>query len=95
MGTIIRSSSELRKNYNSIAEICRTSRTPVFLTRNGTGDTVIMDVETYNRREDDLAAAERLIAAERLRLHGTQGYTLDQFENNMKTAIGKGAGHGG
>ena len=94
MATIIKSSSELRKNYNSIAEICRTTKTPVFLTRNGAGDTVIMDVETYNRREDDLATAERLVMAERSRLFGTQGYTVDEFEKNMKEAIEKGARHG-
>jgi len=95
MGTIIKSSSELRKNYNSIAEICRTSKTPVFLTRNGTGDTVIMDMETYNRREEDLITAERLIAAERTRLLGTRGYTVDEFGENMREAIAKGTTYEG
>ena len=91
MRTIIKSSSELRNNYNSIAEICRSAKIPVFLTRNGVGDTVIMDVETYNKREDDLATAERLLAAERARLQGTKGYTIDEFEQNMRQAIKKGA----
>ena len=94
MGTIIKSSSELRKNYNSIADICRKTKIPVFLTKNGTGDTVIMDMETFNRREDDLATAERLLAAERSRLLGTQGYTVDEFEKNMREAIAKRAEHG-
>jgi len=94
MGTIIKSSSELRKNYNSIAEICRTTNNPVFLTRNGVGDTVLMDVETYNKREDDLATAERLLSAERARLQGVKGYTADEFEENMRTAIKKGAANG-
>ena len=91
MRTIIKSSSELRRNYNSIAEICRSAKIPVFLTRNGVGDTVIMDVETYNKREDDLATAERLLAAERARLQGTKGYSIDEFEQNMRQAIKKGA----
>jgi len=92
--TIIKSSSELRKNYNSIADICRKAKVPVFLTRNGVGDTVIMDIETFNRREDDLATAERLLSAERSRLLGTQGYTVDEFEKNMREAIASGAEHG-
>ena len=91
MYPIIKPSSELRKNYNSVAEICRTYKTPVFLTRNGEGDMVIMDVETYSRREEDLATAERLLAAERSRLAGTQGYTVDEFGSNMRKAIKKGA----
>jgi len=63
----------------------------VFLTRNGEGDTVIMDIETYSKREEDLALAERLLAAERSRIEGTQGYTTAQFLRNMNEAIEKGA----
>ncbi len=94
MNTIIRSSSDIRRNYNSIAEICRKKKLPVFLTKNGVGDTVIMDIETFNKREDDLATAERLLARERSRLLGAQGYTIDEFEKNMREAIAKGAEHG-
>jgi PHD/YefM family antitoxin component YafN of YafNO toxin-antitoxin module len=90
MQPIIKPSSELRKNYNSIAEICRANKTPIFLTRNGEGDTVLMDIETYSRREEDLATAERLLAAERARMAGTQGYTVDEFKNNMLKAVEKG-----
>ena len=89
MSPIIKSSSEIRKNYNQIAEICRNNKTPVFLTKNGAGDTVIMDMETYSRREDDLATAERLMIAERARLAGTKGYTIDEFKKNMKNVISK------
>jgi len=67
----------------------------VFLTRNGEGDTVIMDIETYSRREEDLAIAERLLAAERARLAGTRGYTADEFEYNMRKAVKKGASSDG
>ena len=91
MQPIIKPSSELRKNYNSIAEICRVNKTPVFLTRNGEGDTVLMDMETYSRREEDLTVAERLLAAERARLAGTRGCTIDEFQSNMRQAIEKGA----
>ena len=94
METIIKSSSELRKNYNNIAEICRTTNLPVFLTRNGTGDTVLMDVETYNKRERDLRMAERLLSAERTRLEGKKGYTVDEFEHNLRVAVNKGASYG-
>ena len=95
MQPIIKPSSELRKNYNNVAEVCRRYKTPVFLTKNGEGDTVIMDMETYSRREENLAIAERLLDAERARLAGTRGYSSDEFYNNMREAIKKGAGaHG-
>jgi PHD/YefM family antitoxin component YafN of YafNO toxin-antitoxin module len=91
MQPLIKPSSELRKNYNSIVEICAPIRPPIFLTRNGAGDTVIMDIETYSRREEDLATAERLLAAERARMAGAQGYTIDEFKSNMLEAVKKGA----
>jgi hypothetical protein len=50
-----------------------------------------MDIETYSRREEYLAAAERLLSAERARMAGTQGYTVDEFKNNMLEAVEKGA----
>ncbi|MDR0840132.1 MAG: type II toxin-antitoxin system Phd/YefM family antitoxin [Christensenellaceae bacterium] len=94
MHPIIKSSSEIRKNYNTIAELCRAQKAPVFLTKNGTGDTVIMDMETYSQREEDLAAAERLLAAERARLQGTTGYSAEEFRQNMREAIARGTAHG-
>jgi PHD/YefM family antitoxin component YafN of YafNO toxin-antitoxin module len=93
MYPIIKPSSELRKNYNSIAEICHTAKTPVFLTKNGEVDTVLMDIETYSRREENLATAERLFAAENARLFGAKGYTVDEFKQNMLDAIAQGARH--
>ena len=87
MKPIIKPSSELRKNYNNVAEICRTNKVPVFLTRNGEGDMVLMDIETYGRREENLEAAERLMSAEISRLMGVQGFSVDEFQNNMRQAI--------
>ena len=49
----------------------------------------IMDIKTYGRREEDLIIAERLLAVERARLHGTQGFSVDEFGHNMRQAIKK------
>ena len=95
MQPVIKPSSELRKNYNSVAEICRSNKIPVFLTRNGEGDMVIMDIETYGRREENLATAERIMSAEIARFTGTQGYTIDQFQENMSQAIKRGSNKNG
>ena len=91
MNPIIKSSSELRRNYNSVAEICRTQKVPVFLTRNGEGDTVLMDIATYSRREEDLALAQRLAAAELARLSGAKDHKPEEFRQNMLEAIDRGA----
>ena len=95
MQPVIKPSSELRKNYSNIAEICRSHKVPVFLTRNGEGDMVLMDIETYGRREEDLATAERLMSAEMSRFMGTQGYSISEFQENMRQAIKQGANKSG
>ena len=43
----IKSSTELRNNYNEISAFCHESREPVFITKNGQGDLAVMSIETY------------------------------------------------
>ena len=64
----IRPSAAIRQNYNEIAEMCRKTAEPVFLTKNGEGDLVVMDIETYNRREKMLKLREELLAVEEDRI---------------------------
>jgi len=45
----IRPSSDLRNKYNEISEFCRTYHEPVFITKNGTGDLVVLSNEEYER----------------------------------------------
>jgi PHD/YefM family antitoxin component YafN of YafNO toxin-antitoxin module len=76
----IKPSAVIRQNYNEIAELCRSSKEPVFLTKNGAGDLVVMDIETYTRREKLLRLREELLAAEEDRASGLQGVTPDELE---------------
>ncbi len=43
----IRSSAELRNNYNDISTLCHEYPEPVFITKNGKGDLAVMSIETY------------------------------------------------
>ena len=57
----IRPITDLR-NTNEISEVCHSKREPVFITKNGYGDLVIMSMETYEQilgiRETDEAIEE-------------------------------------
>ena len=46
---VIRPSSDLRNNYSEISEFCRTYNEPVFITKNGTGDLVVLSNAEYER----------------------------------------------
>ncbi len=90
----IRPSAAIRQNYNEIADMCRKTAEPVFLTKNGEGDLVVMDIETYNRWEKMLKLREELLAVEEDRMRGSKGYSVDEVTAMMRSAIKKAAGHG-
>lgn len=46
---MIRPSSDLRNNYNEISTFCHEYSDPVYITKNGTGDLVVLSVEAYER----------------------------------------------
>lgn len=87
MGMIIKPSASIRNNYNEIAEICRTTHEPVFLTKNGEGDLVVMDLETYNKREAALDLRETLKEVEELRKDGVQDIPAEEVSRRMREAI--------
>ena len=84
---IIRPSAAIRQNYNEIADICRKTAEPVFLTKNGEGDLVVMDIETYSRREKLLKLQEKLLAIEEDRLAGRFDCTVDELETYLDDVI--------
>lgn len=53
------------KNTNSISELCRSTNEPIFVTKNGYGELVVMSMETYEEQlrrlefYQDLAISEK------------------------------------
>ncbi len=83
----IRPSAAIRQNYNEISELCKKTGEPIYLTKNGEGDLVVMDIEAFTRREKMLALREELLAVEEARANGAKDYTIDEVTSAMKAAI--------
>ena len=83
----IRPSAAIRQNYNEISKLCRDTKEPVYLTKNGEGDLVVMDIESFSRREQLLRLREELLAVEEDRMHGRTGVDLDTLDQYLETAI--------
>ena len=45
----IRSSADLRNQYNEISSFCHQNGEPVFITKNGKGDLAVMSIEAYEQ----------------------------------------------
>ncbi len=61
---IIKPISDLRNNFNEISEICHKNGEPVFITKNGHGDLVIMSIAKYEQIEALLELYRKLGVAE-------------------------------
>lgn len=83
----IRPSAAIRQNYNEIAELCRKTEAPVFLTKNGEGDLVVMDIETFQRREQMLKLREELLAVEEDWMSGRVGCDLAELDQYLDSLI--------
>ena len=83
----IKPSAAIRNSYNDISNFCKTTGEPVYLTKNGEGDLVVMDIEAFSRREKMLKLREELIAVEEDRLCGKRGYTVRELDKMLSDTI--------
>ena len=84
---IIKASASIRQNYNEISELCKATKEPVYLTKNGEGDLVVMDIESFSRREKMLKLREELLAIEEERMRGAKYYSIDEIDEFLDNVI--------
>lgn len=83
----IRPSAAIRQNYNEIAELCRSTQKPVYLTKNGEGDLVVMDIESFSQREKMLQLREQLLSIEEDRAMGRKGCTIEELDSFLDSIL--------
>lgn len=69
------------RDTNKISEICKSSDEPIFITKNGYGDMVVMSVEVYEKKLALLDVYQKLAHAE---LQIKEGKVLDAEDVFMK-----------
>ncbi len=87
MQTIIKPSAAIRQNYTEIANLCKETGEPVFLTKNGEGDLVVMDIAVYDQRIKQLELREKLVEIEELRKMGTPDIPARTVSENLRLRL--------
>ena len=84
---IIKPSTALRNEYNEISNYCKEKHQPVFVTKNGEGDLVVMSMDLYTQREEQLDIREKLLEAEAQKINGGKTYSVEEVSSRLKGLI--------
>ena len=83
----IRASADIRTNYNAVIEECRQTGEPVYLTKNGQVEAVVMDITSFERREQILRAQQMVLEAYIDNLAGAKSFSSEEVKSMMDRLI--------
>ena len=86
---IIKPSTALRNDYGSISDLAHKEDMPIYITKNGEGDLVIMSIDTFERREEVLKLRAKLAAAEQSRLSGQPAVSIEESRKRLEEIYGQ------
>jgi prevent-host-death family protein len=84
---IIKASAALRNDYASISNMAKESGEPIYITKNGEGDLVLMSLEAFEKREQLLKFREKILLAEQERLDGSDTLSISQARKRLRERI--------
>ena len=86
---IIKPSTALRNDYGSISDLAHKEDIPIYITKNGEGDLVIMSIDAFERREEVLKLRAKLAAAEQSRLSGLPAVSIEESRKRLEEIYGQ------
>lgn len=81
---LIKSSTTLRNDYDSLVKMSMERQEPIYITRNGEGEMVFLPIDTFEKRESELKLMEKLLTTERNRLSGAKTYSTDELRGELE-----------
>ena len=81
----IKPSSALRNEYGTISDLAKESGEPIYITKNGEGDLVLMDIDAFEQREEMWAT--RVLEGELRTAKGEPTYTLEEVREHVLANI--------
>ena len=66
------------------SNLAKITKEPIYITKNGEGDLVVMSIEAFERREETLRLRAKLEAAEQSRQHGEPTYSAEESKLRLE-----------
>ncbi|MGI6085637.1 MAG: type II toxin-antitoxin system Phd/YefM family antitoxin [Acetivibrionales bacterium] len=83
----IRPISDLRNNFTEISRIVHDEGEPVFLTKNGYGDMVVMSVEQFELFRHERRINDSLLRAQEEALENPSRYDFNEVSSNLRNKL--------
>ena len=84
---VIKPISDLRNKANQISELAHQLNEPIFITKNGEGDMVVMSMAQYGQLQLKLELFSKLAVAQAQKASGDKGRTLQQVMKNIRKRL--------
>ncbi len=84
---IIKASAALRNDYTSISNMAKETKEPIYITKNGEGDLVLMSIDAFEKREQMLKLREKVLQAEQERVSGAKTVSISQARKQLAERI--------
>lgn len=84
---IIKPSAALRNDYTSISNIAKETKEPIYITKNGEGDLVLMSIDAFEKREQMLQLRAKVLQAEQERINGAETLGISQARKQLRERI--------
>ena len=79
--------SDLRNKSNEISKLANDSNEPIYITKNGEGDLVVMSMNHYSKMQFKLDLLSKLSIAQKQKSAGDNGNSLKQVMTKIRTMI--------
>lgn len=84
---IIKASATLRNEYTTISDIAKKTKEPIYITKNGEGDLVVMNIEAFEKREQVLELRAKVLQAEQERIEGAETLSVSEARTRLRERI--------
>ena len=81
---IIKASAALRNDYATISALAKETKEPIYITKNGEGDLVLMSIDAFEKREQMLQLRARVLQAEQERIDGESTISVSEARKRLR-----------